>query len=86
MSGWLEIARHGDSEQEIREALLLEFDQRWVGGIAQSIRRQLTEQGASLVEALSVAEQLRKILRAETSQVMVANVMDSIAASAGPRH
>jgi hypothetical protein len=81
---WDQVCRHGDSEEQVRAALLAEFDARWLD-IARSIRGQLLEQGCDLAAALIAAEQARHVFRADAAD-QAPRVMDRMAASAAPRH
>lgn len=81
---WEKLCSHGDSEAEVRAALVEQFDLAWPA-IARSIRRQLLEQGATLAVALGVAEHARDIFRAEAAD-RAPHVVDAMAASASPQH
>ncbi len=81
---WEKLCSHGDSETEVREALLSAFDLRWPV-IARDIRRQLVEQGCSAAEALIAAEQARHIFRADAAD-QAPRIMDNMAATASPTH
>jgi hypothetical protein len=78
------LCTHGDDEATVRRALLDEFDSRWPA-IGRSIREQLMAQGSDLAAALAAAEQCRHVFRAEQA-AQVPHVMDSMAATAAPRH
>ncbi|HMO49362.1 MAG TPA: hypothetical protein PKB14_25475 [Rubrivivax sp.] len=77
---WEPICTHGDSEDQVRTALRAEFDARWTS-VAQSVRRQLMEQGASMHVALDVAEQLRVLFRQELED-RAPQIIDNMAATA----
>jgi hypothetical protein len=84
MNAWEEICRAGDSEEQVRAALLQEFDVRWLT-IERDIRAQLLEQGCDLATALAAAEQCRHVFRADAGDQAPA-IMDRMASTAAPRH
>lgn len=81
---WEALCTHGDSEEQVRSAVLDEFDARWPA-IARSIREQLRAQGASLDVALDVAEHARRIFRVDAAS-QAAAIVDRMAAGASTRH
>lgn len=81
---WVDLSRPGDDADGVLDAVLDDFDTRWVR-IGASIRRQLLAQGADLRTALEVAEAARHYLRAEEAE-RVPTIMDCMAARASPQH
>jgi hypothetical protein len=81
---WLELCRHGDSEEHVREVVLAEFADRWLR-ISASIREQVVSQGATLESALQLVEQLRGHFEQEALD-LVPGIMDRLAASASRLH
>jgi hypothetical protein len=81
---WLRVCSHGDSEADVRAALLAEFDARWLD-IARSIRAQLLEQGCDIATALAATEKARHVFRADAAD-QTSRVMDNMAATAAPTH
>jgi hypothetical protein len=78
---WVPLATHGDTEEQIREALEAEFDQRWTA-IAQKARRQMLDLGMPLPMVFEVLEWLRAALRAETSDLAPQTVLNMRGTSA----
>jgi hypothetical protein len=81
---WEALATHGDTIDEVRAALLDDFDHRWLA-IGRDMREDLLSQGLALPEVLNLVEQMRHVFRKQ--QVDLApRIIDSMAASASPRH
>ena len=81
---WDRLCSHGDSEEQVRAALLAEFDLRWLT-IGRSIRAQLLEQGCDLATALAATEQCRHIFRTDAAD-QAPRIVDNMAMTAGPTH